>query len=337
MNIPAKDVRTPADVAVAPGIAIVGATGTGKSVLADALSVHFDGEIISADSMQVYRGMDIGTAKTPPAERSVPYHCIDLVDPGFPFTAALYQRHARAAIDKLSARGKRPILCGGTGLYLRAALDDFKLDEVKPAEDKGDTDVRKRLEAQAEELGAEAFHAALGERDPHSAALIHPHNLRRVIRAFEFLAQGTSYAEQHRGFSNFESVYPTRFVGIAVERELLYEVIEARVDAMMAAGLLDEVRGLLAAGFRDAATAQQAIGYKELVGVLEGTRTLEDAVAEIKQSSRRYAKRQITWFKRDPRIRWLDATKAHRALLADDLSKQGFTDRLLTAALLLVK
>jgi tRNA dimethylallyltransferase len=313
-------------------IAVVGATGTGKSALADALAVHLGGEIVGVDSMQVYRGMDIGTAKTPATERSVPYHCIDLVDPGDPFTAALYQRHARAAIDDLLACGKTPVLCGGTGLYLRATLDDFALDEGCE-----DTAVRKRFEAQAEELGAEAFHAVLGERDPKSAALIHPNNVRRVVRAFEFLEQGTSYAEQTEGFSRFEAVYPTRFVGITVERDVLYEVIERRVDAMMAAGLLDEVRGLLAAGFHDGVTAQQAIGYKELVGVLEGARTLEDAVAEIKQSSRRYAKRQGTWFKRDMRIAWIDATDAHRAVLAGELDASGFTQRLLESALQLVK
>jgi tRNA dimethylallyltransferase len=161
--------------------------------------------------------------------------------------------------------------------------------------------------------------------------------VRRVIRAFELLEQGTSYARQHEGFSRFVSVYPTRFIGIAVEPAVLYEVIERRVDSMIASGLLDEVRTLLAAGFREAATAQQAIGYKELVAVLEGKRSLEEAVAEIKQSTRRYAKRQRTWFKRDPRIEWFDATALRRSVLDGHLSPQEFTHHLHERALQLLQ
>jgi tRNA dimethylallyltransferase len=284
--------------------------------------------------MQVYRGMDIGTAKLPVAERSVPYHCIDLVDPGEPFTAALYQRVARSAIDALLARGITPVLCGGTGLYVRSALDDFCFDEGREDVALG---LRERLTEQAERLGPEAFHALLAERDPQSAALIHPHNLRRTIRAFELLEQGTSYARQHEGFASFASVYPTRFIGLAVEPAVLYKGIERRVDGMVARGLLDELRGLLARGFREAATAQQAIGYKELVPVLEGQRSLEDAVAEIKQATRRYAKRQRTWFRRDARIEWLDVTELHRAALAGDLSTPELTAHLLERALAVLR
>lgn len=316
-------------------IAIVGATGTGKSALADALAARIGGELISADSMQVYRGMDIGTAKTPPDERSVPYHCIDLVDPGFSFTAALYQRYARSVIDRMLTERKTPVLCGGTGLYVRVALDDFCLDERREnCDDAGEgafygDELRARLTAQAEELGAEAFHELLVQRDSQSAGLIHPNNVRRVIRAFEMLEQGTSYAKQHEGFANFAALYPVRFIGIYVDSDVLYEVIEKRVDSMLAAGLLDEVRGLVDAGFRKAVTAQQAIGYKELVPVLEGNRSLEDAVAEIKQSTRRYAKRQRTWFKRDSRILWIDATDLHRKALRGELTAAQFTQGLL--------
>jgi tRNA dimethylallyltransferase len=263
--------------------------------------------------MQVYRGMNIGTAKLPLDERSVPYHCIDLVDPDCPFTAALYQRAARASIEAILERGATPILCGGTGLYLRVALDDFCFDEGWEGED---GELRARLQAQADELGAEAFYALLAERDPQSAALIHPHNTRRVIRAFELCEYGESYAQRHEGFADFSAVYPTRFIGLSVEPEVLYEVIERRVDHMMAAGLLEEVQGLLSQGFRDAVMARQAIGYKELVPVVEGRCALEDAVAQIKQATRRYAKRQRTWFKRDPRVEWLDITALHRAHLA---------------------
>jgi tRNA dimethylallyltransferase len=311
-------------------IAIVGATGTGKSALADALAVAIQGETVGADSMQVYRGMDIGTAKTPVAERSVPYHCIDLVDPDTSYTVALYQREARRVIDELFARACTPVLCGGSGLYVRAALDPFELDEHQ--EENLVTPLRATLQQQAEELGPEAFHELLRQRDPKSAELIHPNNVRRVIRAFEFLEQGTSYAAQHAGFENFEAVYPTHFIGITVEAEVLYQSIERRVDKMIANGLLNEVQDLLQSGFRKALTAQQAIGYKELVAVIEGRCQLDEAIAEIKQSTRRYAKRQRTWFKRDPRIQWLDATEEHRALLADQLTNAGFTSLLLSRA-----
>jgi len=313
-------------------IAVVGATGTGKSKLADALAAHVGGEIVSADSMQVYKGMDIGTAKMPPKERSVAYHCIDLVDPGAPFTAALYQRAARMALEGIKARGIVPVLCGGTGLYVRVALDDFDFDRGRDS-----NGARERLAAQAEMLGAEGFHALLATRDPQSAALIHPHNVRRVVRAFELLEQGTSYAQQHEGFGLFKAYYPVRYVGIAVEPAVLYRVLERRVDAMVEAGLLGEVRALMDAGFCAAVTARQAIGYKELVPVLAGVHHLDDAVARIKQATRRYAKRQGTWFRRDARIPWIDATHLHEQVLAGELWSEDFTGSLLERALELVE
>jgi tRNA dimethylallyltransferase len=331
----------PRDTVRPPIIAIVGATATGKSLLADALAVRLRGEIISADSMQVYRGMDVGTAKTPADERSVPYHGIDLVDPGVAFTAALYQRFARDAIADIESRGRQVIFCGGTGLYLRAALDDFALDEGREGlsasldsygtEGRGgegfggeDRALRLRLNQLAEELGAEAFHTLLAGRDEKSAVLIHPNNIRRVVRAFELLEQGSSYAEASAGFSRFESIYPVRFIGLTVDRELLYELIDARVDAMITEGLLGEVQVLISEGFREALTASQAIGYKELIPVLEGECTLREAVLQIKQATRRYAKRQETWFRRDPRIEWVDATDLQRARLAGRIDRAEF-------------
>ncbi|HBT95911.1 MAG TPA: tRNA (adenosine(37)-N6)-dimethylallyltransferase MiaA [Coriobacteriia bacterium] len=355
-------------------IAIVGATGTGKSALADALAAELGGELVSADSIQIYKGMDIGTAKTPVAERSVSYHCMDLVDPDFAYTAALYQREARRVIDGLLDSGKPAVVCGGTGLYVRAALDDFRFDEnrelykergregiggetadvasveaapvLSPLEKEShpistsslsmakrrSDDLRQQLNAQAEKLGSEAFYALLAERDPESAALIHPNNVRRVVRAFEFLQAGSSYAKQHTGFESFKAVYPTHFIGISVEHEVLYESIERRVDAMMAAGLLDEVESLIDAGHKDAPAIRQGIGYKELIPVLDGSRSLDEAVAEIKQSTRRYAKRQRTWFKRDPRIVWIDATDEHRMRLAGEMDGGTFTRELLDKA-----
>jgi tRNA dimethylallyltransferase len=284
-------------------VAVVGPTGVGKSTLAEQLARKYGGDIVSADSMQVYRGMDIGTAKTPLADRAVPYHCIDLVSPGEPYSAARFQTDAREAIEAIAARSRLPVLVGGTGLYVRAALDDLRFpagEAVSP--------LRIQLEREAELLGAQALYERLQERDPESAALIHPNNVRRTIRALEMAEEGTSYARQASGFADRRSLYDTTMIGLTMRRDVLYQRIDARVDAMMASGLLDEVRRLLASGFRDALTAAAAIGYKELVPVLEEDADPDQAVVAIKQASRRYAKRQLSWFNADPRIEWIDVT-----------------------------
>jgi tRNA dimethylallyltransferase len=312
-------------------IAIVGPTGTGKTALADALAAELGGELVSADSMQVYRGMDIGTAKMEPARRRTVHHCIDIADPGEAFTAALYQRAARSALADIQRRGKTAVFCGGTGLYLRAALDDFSFDEggEEPAHN---AQLRAQLMEEAEAMGNERFHALLAERDPQSAALIHPNNVRRVVRAFELLAAGKSYAKQSEGFGEFREYCSTSYIGIHVDPELLAMAIDARVDSMMAKGLVEEVQSLMAKGFRSALCARQAIGYKELLAWLDGEASLEEAVAQIKQATRRYAKRQRTWFRRDGRIKWLDATDLHRALLNASLTEAAFGETLLTRA-----
>ena len=294
-------------------LAVVGPTASGKTALAEELALRLTGEIVSADSMQVYRGMDIGTAKPAFEQRRVPYWCVDLAEPGEPFSAALFQSAARAAIANISGRGALPIVAGGTGLYVRAALDPLDF----PAGEQADNPSRAGYEAYAAEHGAEALHALLAERDPESAALVHPNNVRRVVRALEMLDEGVSYARQAEGFSARESVYDARFVGLTMEREALYARIDARVDAMMAAGLLGEVQGLLDSGLRVALTAAQAIGYKELVPVVEAGADLDEAVAAIKQASRRYAKRQLTWFRADPRVTWIDVTDLTLAEAAD--------------------
>ncbi len=283
----------------------MGPTAVGKTAVAEEIAVHHHTEIVSADSMQVYRGMDVGTAKPPLGERRVPYHCLDLVDPGEPFSAALFQQHARAAISRIAADGGLPIVAGGTGLYVRAALDGFEF----PSGEQTDNPLRARFEALAAEKGPDALHAHLREVDPDSAALIHPHNSRRVIRALELHEEGVSYAQRSAGFSVRESLYDVCMVGLTMERAFLYERIDARVDAMIALGLVGEVESLLAHGFREALTATQAIGYKELVAVVEDDASFEQAVGAIKQATRRYAKRQLTWFNADPRIRWLDVTE----------------------------
>ncbi len=285
-------------------LAVVGPTGVGKSELAERLARVAHGEIVSADSMQVYRGMDIGTAKTPPAERGVAYHGIDLVDPGVAYSAALYQAEARAAIRRIVGAGRVPVVVGGTGLYVRAALDEW----VFPG-GSAESPRRARLEARAVEIGPVALHRELSQRDPASARLIHPSNVRRTIRALEMAEEGASYAEQARGFAERRSFYPdVRFIGLTMEREALYARIDRRVDEMLSRGLLEEVRSLLDAGFRSGLTAPAAIGYKELVPVIEQGADLALAADAIRQATRRYAKRQLTWFRGDPRISWIDAT-----------------------------
>lgn len=287
--------------AASPVIAVVGPTASGKSAVADLVAEALGSEVVSADAMQVYRGMDIGTAKTPVSERRVPLLLVDVADPTEPYSAALYQRDSRRAIDRLRAEGRVPVLCGGTGLYVRAALDEmeFPRGEVDGA-------ARQRYQDLAGNLGPEGVHALLAERDPESAALIHPHNVRRVVRALEMLDEGVSYARQSAGFSEPREHYPSLQFALTMDRARLYARIDARVDAMMRAGLLDEVRGLMDAGAADALTSRQAIGYKELIDALEGRCTIGEAVDLIKLRSRRYAKRQLSWFRRDPRITWLD-------------------------------
>lgn len=284
-------------------VAVVGPTAVGKSSLAEDLAIQRGGEIVSADSMQVYRGMDMGTAKTPADERRVPYHCLDLVDPGTEYSAALYQRSARAAIDDILTRGLLPVVVGGTGLYVRAALDDLEFPRGELT-----SSLRSELEDDAERLGGPAMHARLKELDPDAAALIHVNNIRRVIRALEMVYEGTSYSRQAEGFTHRAAHYPTEFLGLALPRLELYERIGARVDAMIEGGLLEEIEALLDSGLRGALTASQAIGYKEFIPVIDGNTALERAVEEVKQATRRYAKRQLTWFKADERVRWIDVT-----------------------------
>lgn len=285
-----------------PVIAIVGPTASGKSSLALRLAEALDGEIVSADSMQIYRGMDIGTAKVPVEERTVRHYGLDLIDPGEPYSAALFQAYARQAFDEIEGHGKQPVLCGGTGFYVRAALDDY---EFAAGEQVGNV-VRDRYNEMLQAQGPEAVWEALQELDPLSAAKIHPHDSKRVIRALEMQAAGESYAERAERLHRIGESVPAIFVGIAVEREALRQRIDDRVDLMREQGLVDEVRGLLDAGFRDGVTARHAIGYKEVAAALDGSITMDEAFESIKTATKRYAKRQRTWFGSDKRIGWID-------------------------------
>ena len=282
-------------------IAIVGPTASGKTELADELAYRLMSEVISADAMQVYRSMDIGTAKAMPGECKAPLRLVDVVDASVDYSVALYQHDARREIDRVRAQGRIPILCGGSGLYVRAALDemDFPSGEVASPQ-------RTTYEQLAQQMGDEALHRLLQERDPASAAVIHPHNVRRVIRALEMNDQGVSYAVKKSGFSLPRAHYRSSYYGLTMDRALLYERIDRRVDLMMERGLLEEVRTLVSAGLSGTLTARQAIGYKELIDYLEGRCSLEEAVETIKTRSRRYAKRQLSWFRRDKRVVWIE-------------------------------
>ena len=309
----------------APVICIVGPTASGKSELAQRLAVALDGEIVSADSMQIYRGMDIGTGKVLPSERRVPHFGLDLVDPGAPYSAALFQPYARACFADIRSRGHVPFLVGGTGLYVRAAIDDYRFPEGEQV----DNPVREHYTRIAEEQGSDVLWRLLEQRDPASAAVIHPHNVRRVVRAFELLEEGKSYAAQKEALQHIAPYEPAVFIGLAVDADLLRARIDRRVDAMVEEGLVDEVTTLLQEGFREGLTAGQAIGYKEIVAALDGQCTLAEAIDAIKLATRRYAKRQRTWFRKDTRIRWIDANGDEDAMTAaalDVLRHEGVTD-----------
>ena len=282
-------------------ICVVGPTASGKSALADLLAERLESSVVSMDAMQVYRGMDIGTAKTPACERRRPLLMVDVSSPVENYSVQVFQRQARACVDALLDEGKTPVLCGGTGLYLNAVIDEMSFPEGEVGSSR-----RERYERLAKEGGALALYDLLLERDLASASLLHPNNVRRVVRALEMLDEGVSYAEHHKGLHERPKHYEASIWGLTMDRERLYERINSRVDKMLSDGLLHEVEQLVKAGLSSSCTAGQAIGYKELLAYLEGLCTLEEAVDLIKQRSRRYAKRQLSWFKHDGRVSWID-------------------------------
>lgn len=286
-----------------PVIVLVGPTASGKSDVAQAVAECLNGEVLSADSMQVYKGMDIGTGKVPPEERRVPHFGLDIVDPGMPFSAALYQTYARETIADIAARGDTTVLAGGTGFYIRAVVDDYRFASGEQV----DNPVRECYMALADEQGSQAVWDLLQKRDPKSAAVIHPNNTVRVVRALEMLEAGERYADRKANLSSLQQHIPAEFFGLHVDPDILRRRIDARVDHMLESGLIDEVTGLLNNGFREAVTAPQAIGYKEIVAYLDGNSTLEEALTAIKTATHRYAKRQRSWFRADKRIKWLNA------------------------------
>ena len=281
-------------------IVICGATASGKSSLALDVAEKLGGEIVNADSMQLYRGMDIGTAKVPKNERrGITHHMLDILDIHDDATVAYYQQKARAIIDNLLASGIPVIVVGGTGLYIKALLDELNFPERDPS-------VRERLFAEADSLGAHAMHQRLAAFDSEAAALIPEQNVRRVIRALEVIEiTGEPYAAALP--RDERSYYPqAKQFAISVEREVLHQRIAARVDQMWEQGFVAEVEHLAAEGLRDGRTARAAIGYAQVLAALEGNISMESAKAETVISTRQYARRQGTWFSKDPRISWLD-------------------------------
>ena len=281
-------------------VAIIGPTASGKTALSIRLAKEIDGEIINGDSMQIYRHMDIGTAKITEAEmEGVPHHLLDIKEPTEGFSVAEYQQLVRGKIEEIQARGKMPIIVGGTGLYVQSVLYDFQF-----AKQEVDEAARENYYKELEVLGPEAIHAKLLQMDPAAAASIHPNNTRRVIRALEMAElAGVSRAEEQFNRGDIP-LYNHLIIGMDMDREKLYERINLRVDLMMEAGLVEEVRALYDAGIRDV-QAIKAIGYKELYAHFDGLVSLEVAVGQIKQNSRRYAKRQLTYFRNKMDIAWI--------------------------------
>lgn len=283
-------------------ICICGPTASGKTALSVALAKQLHTEIISADSMQIYRGMDIGTAKPTAEERQgVPHHLLDICAPGEAFSVARYVELADAAAQDVLSRGMVPIVAGGTGLYMDALIEcsTFSGDET-------DLSVREKYQRMAAEQGNEAVHACLARVDPEGAERLHPNNLKRVIRALEVYEQtGMTIDAFNRLHKRPAPKYAALKIGVCpAERQTLYDRIDRRVDQMLADGLLEETKRLLDSGAL-AGTAAQAIAYKELLGYLQGDAPLADCVALLKQRSRNYAKRQLTWLKRDDNIHWI--------------------------------
>ena len=279
-------------------IAVVGPTAAGKSALSIALAHALGGEVVNADSMQLYRGMDIGTAKLTEAERDgVPHHCLDLWDVTEPASVAEYQRLARAAIDDITARGRVPLLVGGSGLYVRAVLEEFEFPGTDPA-------IRTRLEEELAATGPAPLYARLHAADPIAAARILPGNGRRIVRALEVIEMtGAPFtAALPEPVPHYESVQ----LGVDRDTADLDERIALRVEQMWAAGLLDEVRTLERQGLREGRTAGRALGYQQALAELDAAVTGEQAREETVRATRRFVRRQRSWFRRDPRIIWLD-------------------------------
>lgn len=286
-----------------PLIILTGPTAAGKTKLSIALAKAVNGEIISADSMQVYRHMNIGSAKIRPEEmQGVKHYLVDILEPTQDFNIVLFQKYAKQAIAEIYEKGKIPIIVGGTGFYIQSVL--YNIDFQESGEDPV---LRTELEQLAREKGAEYLHNMLEECDPKAAQEIHANNVKRVIRAIEFYRQtGQKISEHNEAEREKISVYDSRYFVLTDKRERLYEKIDKRVDQMIEEGLVDEVRRLMEMGCKRDSTAMQGLGYKEMISYLAGEITLEEAVYIIKRDTRHFAKRQLTWFRRERDVIWIE-------------------------------
>jgi tRNA dimethylallyltransferase len=294
-------------------VVLTGPTGVGKSRLAIELAETFGGEIISADSMQVYRYMDIGTAKPTHADQiRVPHHLIDLVTPDEPFHAGLYRTLGRQTVDRLVHEGKHVWVVGGAGLYIKTLIQGlFTSPKIDPS-------VRERLHEEAQEKGGSTLYQRLQEVDPETGSRLHRHDLYRIIRALEvFESTGAPISFFHKQHSFGERPYLTLKIGLETDREALYRRIEERVDQMVERGLLREVKGLMEMGYGPQLKPMQSMGYKQMAQFVSGETGWEETVSQIKRETRRYAKRQWTWFKADPEIRWRDESKDRESMFRE--------------------
>ncbi len=287
-------------------IVIAGPTASGKTDLAVEFALRVNGEVISADSMQIYREMDIGTAKPAMEERKgILHHLIDIVNPDEEYSVASFQADAKACIQGILSRGKVPVIAGGTGLYINALVYNVIFSEIESS-----WEYRRHLESLAKEHGPRYLHGLLMEVDAKSAAAIHPNNIKRVIRAMEvYEATGKPISEHQKESRREPPPYDYRIFGLRVERDLLYSRIEKRTDKMMDRGLYEEVEGILKKGYSPGLVSLQGIGYKEIIEAIQGKCTLPEAVENIKLATRRLAKRQITWFRKTEGLKWIDTSE----------------------------
>ncbi len=311
-----------------PLIILTGPTAVGKTKASIGLAKQLNGEIISADSMQVYRQMDIGTAKIPPEDmQGVVHHLIDILDPDEEFNVAVFQQRALEAMDAIYAKGKIPIVVGGTGFYIQALLYAIDFTEVEGHP------YRAELEALAAEQGPTSLHQKLQEIDPASAATIHENNVKRVIRAIEYFYETGNLMSAHNEEERQKtSPYNFCYLVLNDKREHLYQRIDQRIDEMVDEGLVEEVAGLLEKGYHKDLVSMQGLGYKEIVAYLEDTCSLEEAIRILKRDTRHFAKRQLTWFKRERDVQWVDKSVYHyeeeailSALLSLIASQTGIT------------
>lgn len=300
-------------------LVIAGPTATGKTHLAVSLAKKFNGEVISADSMQIYRYMDIGSAKPTVDEMDgIPHWMIDTTEPTEKFSVAHYVEQANDAASNILSRGKLPILAGGTGLYISSFVDNIQFTQSET-----DFSLRAQLFQEAEEKGYEALHHKLAEIDEQAAKKIHPNNIKRIVRALElYYTTGLTLSQQNESSKLIESPYLPLMLALTTDREVLYERINLRVNRMLENGLLEEIERLKEMGLNAEMQSMQGIGYKEILQSLDGEYSLEEAVELVKKNSRNYAKRQLTWFRRDARYQWLDCMSEDLEETAAEMVKE---------------